>query len=114
MTGSDAAAGQLSASIPLASLPDGGMTTVEVGDAEVLLARIGSQVYAVDNLCSHAEGWLDMGALHPATCEVECPMHEGRFDLRTGNPTREPCEEPIGRYPVTISDGMVHVSGEPA
>ena len=95
--------------VPLDSLGDGAMTVVHVGDTEVLVARVGDEVFAVDNLCSHAEGWLDMGTLHPDTGEIECPMHGGRFDLHTGEPTMMPCTEPIGSYPVTIVDGVVHV-----
>jgi len=42
------------------------------------------------NVCTHEQVWLDDGILHPDTCEIECPMHEARFDLRTGAATHEP------------------------
>lgn len=95
--------------IALAELADGAMVAVDVAGREILLARVGDEVFALDNVCSHAEGWLDMGTLHPSTCEVECPMHEGRFDLRTGQPTHEPCELPVTRYAVQVVDGVVRV-----
>jgi nitrite reductase/ring-hydroxylating ferredoxin subunit len=97
------------AAVPLDSLADGTMTVVTVGETEVVVARVGDEVFALDNLCSHAEGWLDMGTLHPETGEIECPMHGGRFDLRTGEATMLPCTQPVASYPVTVVDGVVHV-----
>jgi nitrite reductase/ring-hydroxylating ferredoxin subunit len=85
------------------------MCVAELGGTEVLLARVGAQVFAVENLCSHAEGWLDMGVLHPASCEVQCPLHDGRFDLTSGAPTREPCTKPIRTYPVDVRDDAIYV-----
>src|SRR5882724_1477260 len=64
---------------------------VDVGTEEVLLVRVGNAVYAISNICSHADAWLDAGQLHAETLEIECPLHEGKFDLRTGRPTAEPC-----------------------
>lgn len=100
--------------IGAADLPaDGEMNPVQVGDRELLLARVGEEYFAVDNLCSHAEGWLDMGFLIPERCEVRCPLHEGRFDLRTGAATHEPATEPIAAFTVTVVDGDVFVGTEP-
>jgi nitrite reductase/ring-hydroxylating ferredoxin subunit len=90
-------------------LIDGEMTAVQVGDEEVLLARLGDEVLAVSNLCSHAEGWLDMGTLLPETKEVQCPLHDGRFSLLTGAATREPCIDPIPAYTVQVRDDEVYV-----
>lgn len=92
---------------------DGEMGPVQVGGREVLLARVGDEYFAVDNLCSHAEGWLDMGLLIPDSCEVQCPLHEGRFDLRTGAATHEPATEPIARFVVSVVDGEVFIEAEP-
>lgn len=86
----------------LAELPSGGMLAVDVEGEEVLLARLGDHVFALGNICSHDHVWLDEGTLHEGSCELECPMHDGRFDLRTGLPTREPCVEPIPSYPVRV------------
>jgi nitrite reductase/ring-hydroxylating ferredoxin subunit len=51
-------------------LADGYMVAVTVGDTEILLARVQGQCYAISNVCSHAEAWLDQGDLCPATWEV--------------------------------------------
>lgn len=93
--------------------PDGEMSPVRVGDQEVLLAHIGDEYFAVDNLCSHAEGWLDMGYLITDSCEVRCPLHEGRFDLRSGAATHEPATAPIAAYRVTVEGDDVFVEPRP-
>jgi nitrite reductase/ring-hydroxylating ferredoxin subunit len=90
-------------------LAAGDMTSVQAGEHELLLARVGEQYFALDNLCTHAEGWLDMGYLLTETCEVRCPLHEGRFDLRTGQPTNEPATEPVNAYRTEVVGGDVFV-----
>ncbi len=85
-----------------ADLPDEGMMAVTVDGDEYLLARIGDEYFATDAWCTHAAGLLYEGYLHADTCEVECPVHEGYFDLRTGDPTNPPVEEPISVYSVRL------------
>jgi nitrite reductase/ring-hydroxylating ferredoxin subunit len=93
----------------VADLADGEMMAVEADGRELLLARVDDGFYAVDNLCTHAEGWLDMGFLLPESCEVQCPLHEGRFDLRSGKATQEPASEPLHAYKVRVEDGQILV-----
>lgn len=83
---------------------------VEVGGRQILLVRLGDRVYAVGNVCTHEHVWLDDGTLHRDTCEIECPMHEGRFDLRTGAATHAPAEEPLPCYPVRVEGDDVLVA----
>ena len=89
-------------------LPGNGMIAVPVGDDnEVMIARIGDDYFAVDGWCSHEAGLLGEGYLHEDTCEVECPVHEGFFDLRTGAATAPPADEPVTVYAVRIDgDGI--------
>jgi nitrite reductase/ring-hydroxylating ferredoxin subunit len=96
----------------LSELADGHKIAVDVGPREILLVRVGAAVYAVGNICSHEHVWLDDGTLHRETCEIECPMHEGRFDLRTGAATHLPCEDPVPSYPVRIDGDAVLVGVE--
>jgi nitrite reductase/ring-hydroxylating ferredoxin subunit len=86
----------------LSALSDPAQITVTVEGEEILLVRMGESVFAVGSECTHEYVWLDDGILHPDTCEIECPLHEGRFDLRTGVATHEPCEEPLPSYPVRL------------
>jgi nitrite reductase/ring-hydroxylating ferredoxin subunit len=69
---------------------------------EILVLALDDEIYAIGNVCSHDEVWLDDGILHPESCEIECPMHAGRFDLRTGAATHEPAETPVPSYPVRV------------
>ena len=94
-------------------LAEGGMVAVTVGDTEVLLAQVQGQYYAISNVCSHADAWLHQGALRPATWEVQCPLHQGRFDLRTGHPTAWPSSEPVQVYAVRV-EGEDILVGLPA
>ena len=80
-----------------------------MGEHEILVLRLGSETYAISNICSHEQVWLDDGILHEATCEIECPMHDGRFDLRTGAATHEPAEMPIPTYAVEVEGDDVFV-----
>ncbi len=87
----------------LSEVSEGQMVAVRASDgAEVLLANVGGEIYAISDICSHAEAWLDTGWLHGASLEVECPLHEGRFDLRTGEATRDPATDPIRSYNVRV------------
>ena len=80
---------------------------VTLGDLEVAVARDGDEVFAVENICSHAAVALSEGEV--ADCTVECWLHGSRFDLRTGEPTALPAIRPIPVYPVTIDGDDVLV-----
>lgn len=81
---------------------DGAMINVEIDGKDVLIARIGEDYYATDGWCTHAAGLLYEGYLHPDTFEVECPIHEGMFDLRNGEVTNPPAEEDVTAYTVKV------------
>lgn len=83
-------------------LADGEMMAVDAGGEEVLLARVAGKFYAIGNICTHAAAWLDQGELFPAKLEVQCPLHSGRFDLRTGEATQAPAMDPVDIYEVRI------------
>ncbi|MDA2893270.1 non-heme iron oxygenase ferredoxin subunit [Mycolicibacterium sp. BiH015] len=83
---------------------------VEADGEEIMVVRIGETVYALENLCSHAEAWLDAGELHADSLEIECPLHEGKFDLRTGLPTALPCIDPVKKYDVVVDGDDVLIA----
>ena len=74
--------------LPLAELPAGAMRRVTFGDVDVLLAHTSSGIAAVDDRCPHMAAPLSIGEL--AGCVVGCPLHNGRFDLSTGEPVQMP------------------------
>ncbi|KGJ72709.1 hypothetical protein GY21_13445 [Cryobacterium roopkundense] len=65
------------------------------------------EVFAVDDTCTHQDASLTDGWLEG--CEVECPLHASRFDLRTGRVDAPPAKRGIRTHAVTITDGDVHV-----
>jgi len=85
----------------------GKRVVAEIEDHEILIVALGAEIYAIGNICTHDDVWLDDGTLHPETCEIECPMHEGRFDLRTGLATHEPAETPLPSYEVKFDGDQV-------
>lgn len=78
---------------------------------EVALHCVGDEVLATDNLCTHGEARLSDGFLIDGC--IECPLHQGQFDVRTGAPLCEPVTEPIRTYPVRLVGEDVEV-GLPA
>ena len=93
-------------------LSSGQMTVVHVDGEDVLLARVGEEFFAVDNVCTHGGGLLEDGFLLPEACQVRCPLHGGRFDLRTGDATKPPATLPLTAYRVEVRDGEV-LLGQP-
>lgn len=83
------------------------MVMEELDGDEVVLAEVEGQVYAFDGICTHALGYLDQGELKGH--EVHCPLHEGRFDIRTGEVISGEPEEPICVYRTKVEGDLVYV-----
>lgn len=92
---------------PLAEFPDGVGLRVEVGEHRVALFKVGSEVYAIGDRCSHAEASLAEGEVFDT--EVECPRHGSEFSLRTGEPGSLPATHPVPVYKVDVVDGIVYL-----
>src|SRR5258707_6541927 len=97
----------LTQGISLTELADGGMLAGHVGEEEVLLARLGKEVFAVAAHCSHYHGPLAEGILVGDT--VRCPWHHACFNLRTGEALRAPALSPIDCWSVEQRDGRIFV-----
>jgi naphthalene 1,2-dioxygenase ferredoxin component len=87
---------------------DGAGAPATVHGHEVALFRIGDAVFATGAICTHGQANLCDGYVEGH--EVECPLHQGRFDLRTGAPTCAPVDRPIAVYPVKIEGGRVFIA----
>ena len=92
----------------LSDLPAEGVIGVEVGGEPVAVARVGGEIFAIRDVCSHAEVPLSEGEVYGHT--VECWLHGSCFDLRTGKPTGPPASKPVPVYPVKIEGDDVLVA----
>ena len=94
---------------PLEDLTPGTARKVEVGGRMVALVRIGDDVYAIGDTCSHANVSLSEGEILEDEREIECWKHGSTFSLVTGEPQSLPAIKPIPVYKVSVVDGDVLV-----
>jgi 3-phenylpropionate/trans-cinnamate dioxygenase ferredoxin component len=94
----------------LETLPRERGIRVTVGETVVAMFRIGNEVYAIGDRCSHAEASLAEGEVYDTT--VECPRHGSEFDLTTGEPLSLPATQPVPLYQVSVEEGTVYLELE--
>jgi len=81
---------------------------VSVGNRRVAIYRLaGGEFHATDNICTHEHAELSDGFLEG--CEIECPLHGGKFDIRTGKGLCEPIEQDIQVFACRVEAGSVWV-----
>jgi naphthalene 1,2-dioxygenase system ferredoxin subunit len=86
-------------------LPTDDVLGVVAGGRDLAVYTVGDDVFATDNICTHGHARLCDGFLEGH--EIECPLHQGKFDVRTGAPTCAPATDAIRSYPVKIEGGRV-------
>ncbi len=91
-------------------LPNDDVWPVTVAGRELAIYTAGAEVYASDNLCTHGNARLCDGFLEGH--EIECPLHQGRFDVRDGRPLCDPVTVPVRVYPVRVEGGRVFIGIE--
>jgi 3-phenylpropionate/trans-cinnamate dioxygenase ferredoxin subunit len=94
---------------PLADLPEGKPRRVEIGDRAVSVVRIGDDVYAIGDRCSHQDVSLAEGDVDCDERTLECWKHGSAFSLETGEPTSLPATKPVPVYEVRVVDGQIEV-----
>jgi 3-phenylpropionate/trans-cinnamate dioxygenase ferredoxin subunit len=92
----------------LDDVPDSGALRVEFADIDMAIVRSSGDVYAIEDVCSHAEVALSEGEVEGTT--IECWMHGSCFDLCSGAPTGPPATEPVAVFDVEVLDGVVYVN----
>lgn len=80
---------------------------VVLGGREIALYDVDGTLYATDDVCTHAyarlsDGWLDRG-------EIECPLHAGRFEVKSGKATCPPVTDDLKTYPVRLVGDDIEV-----
>ena len=81
-------------------LNDGEKLLVEVNDQLVILFRVGSDFYCLDDICTHDGGSLDDGDLEGY--EIACPRHGAKFDVRDGAALSMPATEATGSHEIRV------------
>ncbi|RFB06262.1 bifunctional 3-phenylpropionate/cinnamic acid dioxygenase ferredoxin subunit [Parvularcula marina] len=84
----------------LADIPEYEGLKVDVDGHGIALFHVEGEVYAIDDMCSHAEAHLSQGFLED--CVIECPLHQACFDIRTGKVLSAPATEDVNAYEARI------------
>lgn len=84
----------------VSEVPEGEVIGVEVEGTPIALYQLDGDFYATHNVCTHAfallsDGYVDEG-------KIECPLHQGIFDIRTGKAEEGPVDEDLKTFPVKV------------
>ncbi|MFT5299400.1 MAG: 3-phenylpropionate/trans-cinnamate dioxygenase ferredoxin subunit [Mariniblastus sp.] len=93
-------------------LAEGATMLVEADDRLVILSRIGDEYFCIDDICTHDGGTLSDG--EHSGCEIACPRHGAKFDLRTGKALCMPATQNTAAHKVKVDgdDILVKINEE--
>ena len=89
----------------LDDVPQGDVIGVNVAGKDIALYEVEGEVFATDNICTHGHARMSDGFLEGR--EIECPLHQGRFDVCSGKALCAPLTEDIKTYAVKIENMRV-------
>ena len=89
----------------LDDVPQGDVIGVNVAGKDIALYEVEGEVFATDNICTHGHARMSDGFLEGR--EIECPLHQGKFDVCTGQALCAPLTEDIKTYTVKIENMRV-------
>ena len=95
------------ADLSLATLVAGKPVKLEKAGRTICVTRVGDEVFAIDDTCSHSDASLSEGEV--TNFRIECWLHGAEFDLRTGEALTLPANIALQTYPVTIDSNSVTV-----
>lgn len=98
--------------LKLAEVPDGAAIRAEGGPYGVCVARVGDDIYALSDRCSHQNWSLSDGEVEPFAGTIECTKHGSTFSLKDGSPQCLPATRPVDVYPVRVEGDEVVVTIE--
>jgi 3-phenylpropionate/trans-cinnamate dioxygenase ferredoxin subunit len=90
-----------------ASLAEGKPVLIEKDGESICVTRIGDEVFAIGDTCSHSDASLSEGDV--TDFKIECWLHGAEFDLRTGEALTPPAVMPVKRYSVTVDGDSVTI-----
>jgi len=97
-----------SAHITFSTLVDGKPQKISLGDKDVCVARIGEEVFAIADTCTHSDASLSEGDV--SNYKIECWLHGAEFDLRTGEAITPPAVQALETFEVRRDGDTVTIS----
>ena len=94
--------------LSLSELPKGSMRACTVGERELVICHTRAGLFALDNICTHAEARLCEGRLRAT--RLVCPLHGAAFDLRDGRVLAPPAVQPLASHELRVVDGVIEVA----
>jgi nitrite reductase/ring-hydroxylating ferredoxin subunit len=91
------------------AVPEGEARQFEAGGEFLCVVRHEGCFYALNDMCNHGHAFLSDGFCDIADGVMECPLHGGLFDFRTGEPKGAPAERDAAVYEIKASDGRLFV-----
>ena len=91
----------------VADVAPGAMKQAEVADKNLAIYNLNGSFYATDNECTHAYAMLTDGTIDGEV--VECPLHGGAFEIKTGKGLGAPIFCDLKCYPTRVQDGDLQV-----
>ena len=86
---------------------EGEVVRLDTGNKNLAVYNVDGNLYCTDNVCTHGNALLSDGFLEGH--EIECPFHQGRFDIRDGRVMCDPVDKPIKTNPIKAEDGRVFI-----
>ena len=81
---------------------------VQVGEEDIAIYNVDGGFYATSNICTHAYASMVDGFQEGD--EIECPLHEGRFNIKTGEVIQDPPCEKLSTYEIKIEEEKIYIS----
>ena len=89
-------------------LAEGKPVTIDVDGVAVCVARVGDEVFAVADTCTHSEASLSEGEI--TGTKIECWLHGAEFDLRTGEALTPPATESLKSFKVKRNGNQLTIT----
>jgi naphthalene 1,2-dioxygenase ferredoxin component len=102
---------QFQVAIQVSAVPAGQVCHVALAGHEIAIFNIDGEYFATSDRCTHMRARLSDGYVNAGV--IECPLHFGKFDIRTGLALSAPCKQSLATYPIQTLDGAIWV-GLPA
>ncbi len=93
--------------LSFATLVSGKPVRIEKDGESICVARIGDEVFAIGDTCSHSDASLSEGDI--TDFKIECWLHGAEFDLRTGAALTPPAVMPVQKYSVRVDGDSVTI-----